>query len=251
VGEDVPPPEPRRNDPVNLETTLERTTPTGAQWVAWTQQEPALADLAYQDMRWQLRTAGPARKDDLLGALVRLVQTDPAAFGVLAACLLPALRHRVARHGPSLDRQDAVAVIAAGLYEAAVRYDVEAHPRFVAEKLLTLPTRRLRRAVALHRRWSAHARYPVDRVSHAAGPEVSPRWLLAAAVDAGVLAEHEARLIFDTRVDDRTLPEVADELGLAYEAAKKRRRRAEARWAVWWLQDMGRVGGPGTGKGAA
>jgi hypothetical protein len=236
---------------VNLETTLELTTPTGAQWVAWTQQEPALADLAYQDMRWQLRTASPGRKDELLRALVRLVQTDPAAFGVLAACLLPALRHRVAHHAPSLDRQDAVAVIAAGLYEAAVRYDVDAHPRFVAEKLLTLPTRRLRRAVALHRRWNANARQAIDDVSHAADPELSPCGVLAAAVDAGVLAEHEARLIFDTRVAGRTLPEVADELGLTYEAAKKRRRRAEARWAAWWLQDMGRVGGPGIGKGAA
>jgi hypothetical protein len=236
---------------VNLEATLERTTPTGAQWVAWTQQEPALADLAYHDMRWQLRTADPTRKDELLRALVRLVQTDPAAFGVLAACMLPALRHRVAQHAPSLDLQDAVAVIAVGLYEAAVRYDVDAHPRFVAEKLLTLPTRRLRRAVALHRRWNANARQAIDDVSHAADPELSPWGVLAAAVDAGVLAEHEARLIFDTRVAGRTLPEVADELGLAYEAAKKRRRRAEARWAAWWLQDMGRVGGPGTGKGAA
>jgi hypothetical protein len=236
---------------MNLETTLERTTPPGAQWAAWTQAEPALADLGYRDMRWQLRTAGPARKDELLGALVRLVQTDPAAFGVLAACLLPALCHRIAQHAPSLDRQDALAVITAGLYEAAVRYDVEAHPRFVAEKLLALPTRRLRRAVAVDRRWNAHARHAGDGVSHAAGPELSPRWLLAAAVDAGVLVEHEARLIFDTRVHGRTLPEVADELGLTYEAAKKRRRRAEARWAAWWLQDMGRVGGPGTGKGAA
>jgi DNA-directed RNA polymerase specialized sigma24 family protein len=236
---------------VSLETTLDRATPTGAQWVAWTQQEPALADLAYQDMRWQLRTASPARKDELFRALVRLVQTDPGAFGVLAACLLPALRHRVTQHAPSLDRHDALAVIAAGLYEAAVRYDVEAHPRFVAEKLLALPTRRLRRAVALHRRWNAHARHPVDGVSHAAGPELSPRVLLAEAVYAGVLAEHEARLILDTRVDGRTLPEVADELGLSYEAAKKRRRRAEARWAAWWLRDMGRVGGPGTGEGAA
>jgi DNA-directed RNA polymerase specialized sigma24 family protein len=74
---------------------------------------------------------------------------------------------------------------------------------------------------------------------------------MAAAVDAGVLAEHEARLILDTRVDGRTVPEVADELGLSYEAARKRRRRAEARWAAWWLQDMGRGGGPGTGEGAA
>jgi hypothetical protein len=236
---------------VNLETSLDRTTPTGAQWFAWTRQEPALADLAYHDMRRQLRTADPARKDELLRALVRLVQTDTAAFGVLAACMLPALRNRVAQHAPSLDRQDAVAVIAAGLYEAAVRYDVEAHPRFIAEKLLALPTRRLRRAVALHRRWNTHARQAIDAVSHAADPELSPRAVLAAAVDAGVLAEHEARLIFDTRVAGRTLPEVADELGLAYETAKKRRWRAEARWAAWWLPDMRPVGGAGTGEGAA
>jgi hypothetical protein len=236
---------------VNLETTLERTTPTSAQWVAWTQKEPALADLAYQDMRWQLRTAGPARKDELLGALVRLIQSDPGAFGVLAACMVPALRHRVALRAPSLDRQDALAVVVAGLYEAAVRYDVESHPRYVAEKLLALPTRRLRRAVAVDRRWNVRARHAADGVSHAADPELSPRGLMAAAVDAGVLAEHEARLILDTRVDGRTVPEVADELGLSYEAARKRRRRAEARWAAWWLQDMGRGGGPGTGEGAA
>ena len=236
---------------MSLETTLERTTPTGAQWVAWTQQELALADLAYQDMRWQLRTADPARKDELLRALVHLVQTDPAAFGVLAACMLPALRHRVAQHAPSLDRQDAVAVIAAGLYEAAIRYDVEGDPQFVAEKLLTLPTRRLRRAVALHRRWNAHTRQGIDPLSHAVDSELSPSGVLAAAVDAGVLAEHEARLIFDTRVAGRTLPEVADELGLAYETAKKRRWRAEARWAAWWLPDVRPVGGAGTGEGAA
>lgn len=113
---------------MNLETTLERTAPTSTQWVTWVQQDPAFADLSYQEMRWQLRTAGPERKDELLGALVRLVQSHPGAFGVLAACLLPALRHRVAQHAPSLDRQDALAVIAAGLYEAAARYDIEAHP---------------------------------------------------------------------------------------------------------------------------
>ena len=236
---------------MNLETTLERTTPSSAQWVAWTQQEPALADLAYQDMRGQLRTAGAARKDELLGAVVCLVQHDPGAFGVLAACMLPALRHRVALHAPSLHRQDALAVVVAGLYEAAIRYDVELHPRYVAEKLLALPTRRLRRAVAVDRRWNVRARHAADGVSHAAGPELSLRGLMAAAVNAGVLAEHEARLILATRVDGRTVPEVADELGLSYEAARKRRRRAEARWAAWWLQDMGDGGGPGTGEGAA
>jgi DNA-directed RNA polymerase specialized sigma24 family protein len=199
--------------------------------------------LEHVQLRDQLRSAGAGV---LRQSPARGIDADAR---VLAACMLPALRHRVAQHAPSLDRQDAVAIIAAGLYEAAVRYDVEAHPRFIAEKLLTLPTRRLRRAVALHRRWNAHARHAVDGVS--TGPELLPRVLLAEAVYAGVLAKHEARLILNTRVDGRTLPEVADELGLSYEAAKKRRRRAEARWAAWWLQDMGRVGGPGTGEGAA
>jgi hypothetical protein len=99
-------------------------------------------------------------------------------LGVQAACLLPALRHRVAQHAPSLDRQDAPATPA---YSPSTR----------------------------------HSR-------------------------SSTLASTAARC-----------PRVADELGLAYEAAKKRRRRAEAGWAAWWLQDMGRVGGPGTGKGAA
>jgi hypothetical protein len=178
-----------------------------------------------------------------------LVQADTGAFGVLAACLLPGLRHRVARYAPSLDRQEALAVIVAGLYEGAACYDLEAHPRFVAEKLLALPTRRLRRAVAVDRTWNAHPNNG-DVAPHPAGPELSPNALLASAVDAGVLTEHDVRLIFNTRIAGHTLPEVASQLGLPYEAAKKRRRRAEARWAAWWLRDTGRAGRRGT-KGAA
>jgi hypothetical protein len=231
---------------VNLETTLERTTPTRAQWEVWTRQAPALADLAYHDLRWELRTASQTRKDELLGALVRLVQADTGSFGVLAACLLPGLRHRVGRYAASLDRQEALAVVMAGLFEFASRYDMEAHPRFVAEKLLDFPTRRLRRAVAVHRAWIAHTRVS-DAVRHAAGPDPSPDALLASAVEAGVLSEQEARLIFDTRIAGHSLPHVARRLGVRYEAAKKRRRRAESRWAAWWLRDTG----CGTGKGAA
>jgi hypothetical protein len=131
---------------VNLETTLERTTPARAHWDTWIQREPALAALSYQDLRRELRTGSQARKDELLGALVRLVQADSGAFGTLAACLLPGLRHRVARYAPSLDRQEALAVMLAGLYEGTSRYDLEVHARFIAEKLLALPTRRLRKA---------------------------------------------------------------------------------------------------------
>jgi hypothetical protein len=235
---------------VNLETTLNRSTPTGAQWDAWTQQEPSLAGLTYPDLRSQLRTANQARKDELLGALVRLVQADRGAFAVLAACLLPGLRHRVARYAPSVDHQEALAVMVAALYESAARYELEAHPRFVAEKLLARPTRRLRRAVSAHRAWAGHARHGGVEPC-VPGPELSPRMLLASAVHAGVLTDREARLIFDTRIAGHTLTEAARQLGLRYEAAKKRRQRAETRWAGWWLRDVGRAGTRGDGKGAA
>jgi hypothetical protein len=222
---------------VNLETTLDRTTPTGTQWVAWTQQEPALADLTHQDMRGQLRTADPGRKDELLGALVRLVQADRGAFGVLAACLLPGLRHRIARHAPSLDREEALALMVDALYEAVASYDAAQHHQFIAEALLALPTRRLRRAVVAHRVWSSQVQHSDDGAPDAAAPVLSPRALLWSAVEARVLTEHDARLIFDTRIAGRTLPEVARQLGLRYEAAKKRRQRAEARWVAWWAPE--------------
>lgn len=222
---------------MNLEVALERATPTRARWDAWTQHEPSLAGLAYCDLRSELRAARPARQDELLGALVRLVQADPRAFGALAACLLPGLRHRIVRHAPSLDRQDALAVMVGALYEAVVSYDTAQHHPYVAENLLALPTRRLRHAVAAQRTWSGHTEHNCDVAPHERGPELSPGALLASAVDARVLTEQEARLIFDTRIAGRTLPEAARRIGLRYEAAKKRRQRAEAAWVAWWAPE--------------
>jgi hypothetical protein len=228
---------PHGEDPVNLEVALERITPTRARWDAWTQREPALVDLAYHDLRSELRAATQSRQDELLGALVRLVQADPRAFGVLATCLLPGLRHRIVRRAPSLDRQEALAVMVGALYEAVVRYDTAQHDLYVAENLLALPTRRLRRAVVAHRTWSDHAQHNDDVAPHERGPELSPGALLGSAVDAKVLTEQDARLIFDTRIAGRTLPEVARRIGLHYDAAKKRRQRAEAAWAAWWAPE--------------
>jgi hypothetical protein len=219
---------------VKLEVALERITPTRAQWHAWTHRDRALVGLPYGDLRSELRTGSQARKDELLGALVRLVQADPQAFGVLAACLLPGLRHRMARHAPSLDRQEALAIMVGAFYEAVVNYDSVRHDLHIAEKLLAAPTRRLRSAVAAHRTWNGHVRHNGDVARHERGPELSPGALLASAVDARVLTEQDARLIFDTRIAGRPLPEVARQIGLHYEVAKKRRQRAEAAWAAWW-----------------
>jgi hypothetical protein len=96
---------------LDLETALKRAAPTRTQWDAWIRREASLAGLTYGDPRRLLRTGCQDRKDELLGALVRATHADPGAFGVVAACLLPGLRRRVARYAPSLDRREALAVI--------------------------------------------------------------------------------------------------------------------------------------------
>ena len=218
----------------DLETALERTAPTRTQWDAWTQREPTLAGLTYEDVHRVLRTGCQDRKDELLGALVRTTHADPSAFAVVAACLLPGLRYRIARYAPSLDRQEALAVMVDALYEAVTGYDATEDSRFVAGALLDLPTRRLRRAVADQRSWSTHARHDTDTASTAGGVEVSAAAMLASAVAADVVTDGDAQLILDTRIAGRSLRDAARRRGLHYETAKKRRQRAEARWATWW-----------------
>jgi hypothetical protein len=222
---------------VNLEKALAQTTPTRTQWNDWTRREPMLAGLTYQDVRSELRTGTQQRKDELLTTVVRIARAEPEAFGVLAASLLPGLRHRVARYAPSLERQEAFAIMVAALYERVAAHAVDDRARFVAGMLLSLPTERLRRAVSSQRTWAAQMRNRSARATRASVVGWSPATLLATAVDAGVIAEQDARLIFATRFAGRPLREVAERLGLGYETCKKRRQRAEARWAVWWAPE--------------
>jgi hypothetical protein len=218
----------------SLETTLEQTAPTRTQWHARTRREPSLVGLTYGDVRRVLRTGGQVRKDELLGALVRATHADPGAFAVVAACLLPGLRYRISRYGHTLDRQEALAVMVDALYEAVAGYDTTDQSRFVAGALLDLPTRRLRRAAADQRSWTVHTRHETHTVTATPGVELSAAAILASAVDAGVVTDRDAGLILATRIAGRSLREAARRLGLGYEAVKKRRQRAEARWATWW-----------------
>jgi hypothetical protein len=224
----------------NLETALERAAPSRLQWHAWTRGDPALAGLTYQDVRRELCTGDQDRKDRLLGALVRVTRTDPDAFAVVAACLLPALRRRVRLLGPSLDRDDALAVLVEGLYEAVARADATLDA-FVATRLLSVPTRRLRRAVSCERAWDRTSRPECHGpTADAAGIGPSAHTMLAGAVAAGVLSPVDAQLILDTRIAGYPLRGAAGRLGLAYETAKKRRQRAEVRWANWWTSNSAR-----------
>jgi hypothetical protein len=211
---------------VNLEAALARIAPNRAQWSDWTRRQPILAGLSYHDVRFHLRTGGQQRKDQLLAALVRIARTDPEAFGVLAACLLPGLCHRVARYARTLEREEALAIMVAGLYD------------------------RLRRAESVQRGWTAQTRHDPETASRAGAVELSAATLVVTAVDAGVIDEQDARLILATRFAGRPLREAAQRLGLHYEAVKKRRQRAEARWAAWWAPDAGRAGSA-AGRGVA
>jgi hypothetical protein len=221
----------------NLETALEWTAPTRTQWDTWTSRERALDGLTYEDLRVELRTGTEQRQDELLAALVRVASADRAAFGVVAACLLPGIRHRISQRAPLLERQDAIAIMVDALYEAVGRYDIDEPPRFVAETLLALPTHRLRHAVAAHQAWSAYSRGTTEEIALASAPELPASTLLGTAVEAGILGEHDARLIYETRITGRPLRKVARQLGLGYEAAKKRRRRAEKAWVAWWAPE--------------
>jgi hypothetical protein len=142
----------------------------------------------------------------------------------------------VSRYGPSLDRDDALAVTIVALCEAVDRYGTE-QPRFVATHLLAPPTRRLRRAAALEVAWNRRSCHYVPVPGADEIVERSAVTMLTEAVEAGVLAPQDAELIFDTRIVGRSLPEAARRLRLGYEAIKKRRQRAEARWSQWWSAD--------------
>jgi hypothetical protein len=235
---------------VHLESALERDTPSRHRWGGWTRREPALAGRSYAGIRAELRAGGQQRKDDILGALVRITQDDPTAFGVIAACLLPGLRQRIARYAACLDRQEAFAVAMAALYEAVAGYDTCTRPRFVAGRLLAPVERRLRQAVRRQRTWILQPDDAIEVADPQAVVDLSAGSILESAIHAEAITVGEAQLIVDTRVVGTPLREAGRRLGLGYEAAKKRRQRAEARWVAWSLPDR-LVAAEGDGRGPA
>ncbi|MGH9152392.1 MAG: hypothetical protein ACRD03_08360 [Acidimicrobiales bacterium] len=213
---------------------VERQRPSRRQWRTWTRHEPGLAGLDYDRMRDELRHGTADRKDELLTALVRLAQRNPEVVAVVVACLLPGLRALVGRHARGLEKAEALAVAVAGLCESIAHHPGGEAP-FVANRLLQLPKRRLQRAAILEDTWRRHGRQLSERAGvGVVRVELSASALLRLAVDAGVLTATDAWLIHATRIGGHTLGWAAGRLGVAYETAKKRRQRAEARWVARW-----------------
>src|SRR6266540_3503855 len=74
-------------------------------------------------------------------------------------------------------------------------------------------------------------------------PASHPDLVLADAVADGVLTAVEAELVGETRLGGVPLGELADRWGISYQAAKKRRQRAEARLVRWLRARMSPNGG--------
>lgn len=214
----------------------EEYQPVWRRWRTWTEGDATLAGLTYERVRDELRHGPDHRKDELLAALVRLAQHHPELVAVVVDCLQPGLRALIARYGRGLESAEARGIAVEALWETITRYRPDIQTSYVAGRLLQLPKSRLRRAATMQDRWRDHRAAMVERPDRAgaAGVELSAPTLLRMAVDAGALDAADAWLIYATRFAGHTLRWTARQLDTTYEAAKKRRQRAEARWATWW-----------------
>lgn len=227
---------------LGLEHAVQHATPSWRQWRAWVRREPALAELDPEALHRELATPDRDRQDVLLGTLVLLAQHGPhpdVAVLVVVRGLLAGIRHRIGRYRRRLDRAEAVSVFVAGLVENIARYDLAAQPRYVASRLLSMPTGRLRRAAESEHAWTVHRRDLADVAGIAASGGLHDNEsvivdLLELAVDAQVITEPDAWLVRATRLDGVPLRHAAQQLRVGYEAARKRRQRVEQRCAVWW-----------------
>jgi hypothetical protein len=216
---------------------LGRQRPTRRQWRTWTSQDATLAGLDYDRLRHELRHSSDDRQDELLTALVRLARGKPEVVAVVVACLWPGLRALVTRYARGLEPSEGLAVAVAGLCKSIARYSLDGQTSFVANRLLRLPRRHLQRAAKEQDAWRRHCRDVPDRAGTPVQVELRPTTCLRLAVDAGVLTTADAWLIHATRVAGHTVRWAARRLGIGYEAAKKRRQRAEARWAARWAPE--------------
>ena len=175
-------------------------------------------------------------RDAALAELARLAQARGGAWTVgLAGVLLPGLRRAVARLAarcPGHQAADLQAAALAGLLEAVRAFPAGGAER-VAERLLAAAVReaeRLRKAAQRGRRREVPAGL---LVGSAARPACHPELALARAVAEGVISAGDAELVAQTRLGGLGLAAAAARAGLGYEAAKKRRQRAEAALAGW------------------
>jgi hypothetical protein len=149
----------------------------------------------------------------------------------VAGMLLPCLRAKHAQLIRCLDpwrdawlAAEIESAMLAGLYEHLVR--VEATCGRLPARLCWAAYRAGRKVRDAEVTWArTHVGFTDSAIP--AAPYGHPDLILAHAVTGGLLSAAEADLIGRTRLEQTTMAEVAAELGLTYEAVKRRRSRAE------------------------
>lgn len=214
-------------------------------WPRWTSKEPALACSSVDDVEERLRdpAASPADYDALLGALLRVGQGEPLALRLVLQLYLPCLKGMVGPHPPLEDREW-IALLVATAFEQISTYPIERSPCNIAPRL----ARRIRRSAystlrQLRRDHSELATQPVagqtvelrsKDTAEFLGSSDLVRW----AITHDVLSESAARLIQLTRIEGRTVTEVADRFCASPFTLWQRRWRAERRLAEALASEM-------------
>jgi hypothetical protein len=214
-----------------IDARLRDYRPPAGRWLSWQRDQPSLDGLDYAEVRRLLLERGwpHEQKDALLLALIHHATTDTEAAVCVTACLYPGLSRIAHRYYDILDHDDVWAALAEALIRRLRTCNPDRPHRFVAANLLREAARDLRRLVRLERLWRDHVRLDEQPVVERTSPAEVPieRDSLA---DRGQFTALDVALIRATRIGGLTLHEASALLGLSYEAAKKRRQRAEAVW---------------------
>jgi hypothetical protein len=216
---------------------LDAYQPPVARWREWQLHEPILAGQDFAAVRRELmdRNVALERKDGILAALIRCdcrAGTDARLATIV--CLLPGARRLAGRFGDILGWPDAMAELVASLWIQLGRFDIDRRADRIASRLLSASAHRLASLARRERAWHEHTSrdHDIDTLCRP-GPTLEATGM-ASAVHASVLGTLDATLIEATRLNGLSLVDAAKLLGVSYEAAKKRRRRAEPAWVAWW-----------------
>lgn len=183
------------------------------------------------------RATSAEAKDRVLSALARRVAVDEVAVRTLVQVLLPGARALARRLGWMGPPAVCAGLVVPELWARVRTYPVERRPARVAANVL---------ADVAHVLLGSEGQSKVelvplddideaDLVAEAEEVRVAADELLgvlAAAVAAGWLSAHAARLIATTRVFDVSCAEVAATEGIAPQSVRRRRQRAEAALAA-------------------
>ena len=205
----------------------------------WRAREPALRP--FERPVALLRHLGPAtpgaRQDVVLCALLRCAREDPLAARLVLQTLLPLLKRRVGRVLiDAEEREELWSAVLDRVWERVRSYPVERLPHHVAANLALSAVRDELRE---RERWRERARGRTGSPSEGL-PDTRPGTadfearlgldgLLAAAVKSGAVTAEEVELIARTRIDGVPLVRYASATGVAYDALRVARRRAERR----------------------